>query len=145
MDNTGLGISFAPTAQNAQDSQRSGALDGIPQAIRILSLHMPRILGARALAPDALMNAPGGNGMDPYLSALFQTLSKTMAPQTGMPQGPGPMPEMPQNPQPGQGAPPPRIFQPLPGGTAGPNPAPPERPSWRPDPQPGPRRTPFGY
>lgn len=99
MDNNSLGISFAPTADQAEMGPRRGPLEGLPQAIKILSLHMPRILGARAPVSSALVNpSAGAGGIDPYLSALFQTLAKTMSPNMpnagGLPGGAagGPMP-----------------------------------------------------
>jgi hypothetical protein len=138
MDN-GLGINFAPTADNALDSRRASGLEGLPQAIKILSLHMPRLLGARAPVNSALVNPGAGaqGGIDPYVSALSQTLAKLIGGgmPTGMPgmpgQAPGPfgsssmpqsMPQMPTLPT-GPVQTPQTHWQPLPGGTAGPGPA----------------------
>lgn len=138
--NNGLGINFAPTADNALDSRRQAGLEGLPQAIKILSLHMPRILGTRAPVNPALVNPSAGaqGGIDPYLSALSKTLAKligggmdlpSMPGGGGLPQVPGqvnvpPMqpsyPDLPSGPKVPethwQGPPP------LGGGTAGPGP-----------------------
>lgn len=74
----GMGVSFAPTAENAMDASRQGQLEGLPAAIKILSLRMPRFLGARGLAPDALLNGEGAGGMDPFASSVMQTLMSTL-------------------------------------------------------------------
>lgn len=124
-------VSFAPTADQAQDAVRRGQLEGIPQAIKVLSLRLPRVLGVKAPAAPDLLNAPGAGGVDPFLSEVIKTLAKTLAPM-GMPQGFGGMPDAPRV-IPGAGTPPPRpIFQDNPppkgtGGTAGP-PMPPSMP-----------------
>jgi hypothetical protein len=132
-------ISFAPTADQAQDALRRGQLEGIPQAIKVLSLRLPRVLGARAPAPPDLLNAPGAQGADPFLGEVIKTLARTLTPM-GIPAGFGGG-ETPGTPQviPGAGpTPAPRpIFQDVPGkpgGTAGPPPppAPKPRPPQRP-------------
>lgn len=75
-----LGASFAPTNDNALDAKRRGSLEGLPQAIQILSMRMPRFLGARGIAPEQLLNAPGAQGADPFLPAVIQTMLQTLAP-----------------------------------------------------------------
>ena len=75
MTNDGLGVSFAPTREQSEMGERQGGLEGIPQAIRVLSLRLPRFMGARS--PSPLVSGQGP-GMDPYLSAVFQTLAKTL-------------------------------------------------------------------
>lgn len=74
----GFGVSFAPTAENAMDANRQGSLEGLPAAIKILSLQMPRFLGAKGLAPDDLLNGQGAGGMDPFASSVMQTLMSTL-------------------------------------------------------------------
>ena len=136
MDN-GFGVNFAPTGDNAMNGDRNGQLSGVPQAIQILSLALPKVAGVKAIAPQQLLSAPGGQGMDPSASALFQTIMKTLGLHAmGLPGGtagpnppelrPGPYmpPTQPDDAMPTPFAPrPPRIIaQPNPGGTAGPNP-----------------------
>lgn len=113
MDN--LGVNFAPTADAALSGSRNGQLSGVPQAIQILSLALPRMLGVRSIAPSALLHAQGGQGMDPAASALFQTLMQTLTSHATRPQGDGsgratemspflgprPLPGMPTLPGPG--------------------------------------------
>lgn len=95
-----FGVSFAPTRDNAAMGPRNGQLTGVPQATQILSLALPRVIGARPVAPTELLTSQGGQGIDPNAAALLQTILRTLR---GQPQ-PG---------QPGS----------LPGGTAGPNPS----------------------
>lgn len=92
------GVSFAPTRDNAALGPRQGQLTGVPQAVQVLSLALPRVVGARPVAPPDLLTAKGGEGIDPIASAILQTMLRTMRGQP--PLG-----------QPGS----------LPGGTAGPN------------------------
>lgn len=74
----GFGVSFAPTAENAMEGNRQGQLEGLPAAIKILSLHMPRFVGARGIAPDELLNGRGANGVDPFASSVMQSLLQSL-------------------------------------------------------------------
>lgn len=99
MDN--LGVNFAPTTDAALNGPRNGQLSGVPQAIQILSLALPKMGGVRP--PSPLVNGAGGQGMDPAASALLQTLMKTLGLHSmGLPGGTaGPNPPMPRTPEPG--------------------------------------------
>jgi hypothetical protein len=92
------GVSFAPTRDNAMMGPRNAQLTGVPEATQVISLRLPRVVGARSIAPGALLNAEGGGGSDLLGSALLQTLLRTLGGIPGMPGS-------------------------LPGGTAGPNPS----------------------
>src|SRR5687767_4958812 len=81
----GLGALFAPTAENAQDAPQQGSIEGLPAAIKILSLRMPKFLGARGLAPDDLMHNRGAAGQDPFASSVMQTLISTLLAPSGTP------------------------------------------------------------
>lgn len=75
----GMGVNFAPTAENAMDAPRQGQLEGLPAAIKILSLRMPKFLGARGLAPGALMDGMGGGrGMDPFASSVMEAMMASL-------------------------------------------------------------------
>ena len=87
-----LGLDFTPQAQ------ANGEATPIQQAIRILSLRIPRQVGARGLAPQPLLASPGaggmgaGGGMD-LLSLLRQLLQPGGAgAAAGGGQAPLPMP-----------------------------------------------------
>lgn len=74
----GMGVSFVPNGQgDPMNRQQPGQASGAPplqQAIQMLSLRLPRVVGANALAPGQLLNAPGGMGGsgNPLLEALLR-------------------------------------------------------------------------
>src|SRR4051794_9328111 len=81
-----FGVSFAPTQDNAQRGPMQGSLDGIPAAIRILSLKMPRFLGAQA--PSPTIYNQGAQGFDPIASAVMATMARTIGTHNlGLPGG----------------------------------------------------------
>lgn len=64
-----FGLSFVPTDQGTQQPGRPGGLPGggvppIQQAIQMLSLRLPHVLGAQAVAPGPLLTSAGGGGMN---------------------------------------------------------------------------------
>lgn len=63
-----LGLSFLP-----QDNQGASGPGGarLEDVLRVLSFRLPRILGAKPIAPAQLLNARGGQG-DPLGSAVAQ-------------------------------------------------------------------------
>ena len=74
-----LGISFSPlnnpTFAGGQ-GQNAGQHGSVPlaDAIRMLSLRIPRVVGARGIAPQALLNAPGVAGVPPDVMMLLRQL-----------------------------------------------------------------------
>ena len=68
----GFGLSFVPGADDQQRQQQQGtAPSGVPPlqtAIRLLSLRLPRVGGANALAPGPLLQSAGGAGLQGALS-----------------------------------------------------------------------------
>lgn len=64
-----FGVSFMPGAQGENGQEMDGtrrpmaARNPVQEAVKILSLRLPKVYGAQALAPQALLNAPGGMGM----------------------------------------------------------------------------------
>lgn len=86
----GFGYSFMPGQNGDQAQQRPQAGGGPQSAIQMLSLRLPRVLGAQAMAPGALLNSQGGGGMpDPMLQAILRLAGMagnrgTMAPQAGI-------------------------------------------------------------
>lgn len=70
-----IGLSFSPSGsgQDAQQAQpQSGDLSPVQQAIKILSLRVPRNVGAGGITPNALLTSPGAGGMD--IVALLRQL-----------------------------------------------------------------------
>lgn len=109
-----FGLNFAPLDQNkpnmAQPGTGSPAGGGsntpIQDAIQTLSLRIPHVVGAGALAPDALLNSPGGSaipgGTGLTLEALLRRLFAQPGGLQGVPTG-GPVASMPMSPMPGLG------------------------------------------
>jgi hypothetical protein len=79
-----------PTADAAANGPKQASLEGgtggsdLAAAFKILSLHLPRVLGAGAIAPSRLLNSPGSAGVaapagvSPYAQA-FQMLLQSMS------------------------------------------------------------------
>lgn len=93
-----IGISFMPTADASANGPRQAGIEGqggsdLAQAFKILNLHLPRVLGAAAIAPKRLLTSQGsgaftGGGGSPYaqiFQALLQSIAGGMAPD-GQPQ-----------------------------------------------------------
>ena len=122
-----FGVSFLPGADGGPQDQNgfNGGASGVPplqQAIKFLSLRLPRFAGPNAIAPPTLLNAAGAaGGLPPWLASMVG--------QQGQ-RGPG-----------GGGmAPPPRVG---PGVQEGP--MPPRRPPGAPPEMPMPGPTPVGH
>lgn len=87
MVNQPVGITFMPSADNAAQGPQQAGLEGpggsdLAQAFKILSLHLPRVLGAQSLAPKRLLNAQGSaalpSGFNPQ-AAVIQALLQAMS------------------------------------------------------------------
>jgi len=76
-----LGISFSPFAEQPNGASPTGYNPSAPapqSAIQLLSLRLPRVVGAAAPAPQALLRSPGsavfgsaGNNLDQLMALLF--------------------------------------------------------------------------
>ena len=72
-----IGISFLPSADQAVQGPRQGNLEGdLGAALKILSLRLPRVLGARAISSPELLQSPGGGGAPGFnpMAAVIQAL-----------------------------------------------------------------------
>lgn len=64
MANGPIGISFLPSQENAEQGMQRGAMEGdLGEAFKILSLRMPRVLGARAPTARENLTSPGAGGL----------------------------------------------------------------------------------
>lgn len=76
-----IGVTFIPSAEQAAQGPQRGQLEGdLGQAFKILSLRLPRVLGARAVAPTQLLNGPGSAGAPPGTNpyaAVFDALLRS--------------------------------------------------------------------
>lgn len=94
-----IGVNFQPgqhgDGQNSNGGARPGS--GVQEAIKVLSLRLPRVVGAQAAAPMALLNSQGGNGrVDSVVNQVMQRIAppQGMTPPMGQPQAP----QQPQSP-----------------------------------------------
>lgn len=80
---SGAGASFQPGSVPAQEEyERPRAIAGSPvqTAIRILSLRLPRVIGAPgAIAPAPLLQSPGSGG-DPRIDSLLERAWRRVMP-----------------------------------------------------------------
>jgi hypothetical protein len=81
-----IGVNFQPGGGQdlqAQNQQRPSPGSGVQEAIKVLSLRLPKVVGAQAAAPMALLggSGTGGSRID---SVVNQVLSRIMP--TGQPQ-----------------------------------------------------------
>lgn len=99
-----LGLSFAPTASAGERMRLGDRQGGLQQAVKLLSLRMPRVVGARAIAPQALLQSPGAMGGPPINAVIASVLRSVLGPEAaGLPSGPPPAvppPTAPQRPLP---------------------------------------------
>lgn len=86
------GVSFQPGQQGGygqSNSPQRQMPEGVQEAIKVLSLRLPRVVGANAIAPAPLLNSPGAGGhVDGIVSNI---LSKLMPSGATPPQAPAPM------------------------------------------------------
>ena len=87
-----IGINFLPSQENQDQGSQRGAMEGdLGEALKILSLRVPRVLGARSITPGSNLGQPGVNplaGMTGSVggesgvynpnSALFQALIRAL-------------------------------------------------------------------
>lgn len=98
------GVSFQPGLQDDQQqngSRPSGSNQGIQEAIKVLSLRLPKVVGAQSVAPNALLRSQGSGG-NPQIDSIVDSVLAKYFPQAS--QGMGQAPAMPMG-QPSQMAP----------------------------------------
>ena len=83
-----IGVSFDPAQDPSQNGRPSGpnqstAPRGVQEAIKILSLRLPRVVGANAVSPQSLLSAPGGSGMvDSVVNQVIAKYFPQASPET---------------------------------------------------------------
>jgi len=76
------GVSFQPSSpeqeqQNQPTNGRPpGSPHGVQEAIKVLSLRLPKVVGAQAVAPSALLKSSGSGGRPHVDSVVQQVLQK---------------------------------------------------------------------
>lgn len=73
-----LRISFMPSAENQAMGPLRGHTEGLQQAIRLLSLRLPKVVGAKAIADPSLLSGGGsaafGGGFNPDSASMLALL-----------------------------------------------------------------------
>ena len=84
-----IGVNFQPGADQDQQQQNGGApkSQGVQEAIKVLSLRLPKVVGAQAVAPHALLGAQGGMGR-PGIDSIVESVLAKFFPQAAQGQGP---------------------------------------------------------
>jgi len=63
MPGSPIGVSFLPSAENQELGVQRGRTEGdLGEALKILALQLPRVQGARAIAPRRLLTGEGAQG-----------------------------------------------------------------------------------
>lgn len=98
------GVSFQPGASDGQSQTQGRSVsptNSVQEAIKVLSLRLPKVLGARSIAPSPLVNSPGSDGNTRVDSVVNQIMSR-MFPTAGggAPEAPAPMIPQNQSPEP---------------------------------------------
>jgi hypothetical protein len=86
MADNGFGVSFLPNGdQRYQRQDGTGGGQGpLQEAVKILSMRVPRVVGANPLAPLALLQGAGSGGLQPgQLEQLMRTLGIGPSMQSG--------------------------------------------------------------
>lgn len=80
------GVSFQPGSPDAQQQQQTrpqGSQQGVQEAIKVLSLRLPKVVGSQAAAPQALLSSQGSGGRPHVDSIVQQVLQKYFPTQGG--------------------------------------------------------------
>jgi hypothetical protein len=81
-----IGITFAPTPDQASMAKQNlSTSGGVPEAIQILSLHLPKFVGARPLAPEALMTPKPTDRVSSVVQSVLRSvgIDPSQAPGSG--------------------------------------------------------------
>jgi len=87
------GVSFQPGMQAQQPGQRgsgSPASNPVQEAIKVLSLRLPKVVGARGIAPTPLLTSEGSGGNSRVDSVVNQVLARMFGDDPGAAAAPSP-------------------------------------------------------
>jgi hypothetical protein len=89
------GISFQPGGEQSDPYQsntaRTSPATNVQEAIKILSLRLPKVVGAQAVSPQALLSSQGSGGnprVDSVVNTVLARMFPTAAPASPMPTAP---------------------------------------------------------
>lgn len=87
------GVSFQPGSADATDANQarrtSGSQQGVQEAIKVLSLRLPKVVGAQASAPAPLLSAQGSGGR--HVDSIVESVLQKYFPTGGASAAPAPM------------------------------------------------------
>lgn len=90
------GVSFQPGQNGAAGTQPNKPKNtGVQEAIKVLSLRLPSVVGSRAIAPQALLESPGSGGNPRVDSVVSQVMGRVFP--TGDQPAPSAAPMVPPN------------------------------------------------
>lgn len=103
-----IGITFMPNDEASAQGPRRGNLEGLTeQVFKLLSLRLPRVVGAQSLAPQGLLQgqgaggAAGAGGFNPnaaVFEAMLRAMGRSPSPNVTPGIGPGDRPQFPPAP-----------------------------------------------
>lgn len=88
------GISFQPGGEDSQKkidtaNNANGSQEGVQEAIKVLSLRLPKVVGARAIAPGQLLTGQGSGGQRNVDSMVEAVMQKFFPTGPAQPEAPG--------------------------------------------------------
>jgi hypothetical protein len=88
------GVSFQPGQPGSQGTTKPRTAPGntgVQEAIKVLSLRLPRVVGAQSIAPAPLLNSQGSGGNPRVDSVVNQVLSRMLPTEGSAPSPAAPM------------------------------------------------------
>jgi hypothetical protein len=82
------GVNFQPGSMESERNRQiasRGSSEGVQEAIKVLSLRLPKVVGAQAVAPNALLRGQGAQG-NPQIDSMVERVLAKMFPSQGAPQ-----------------------------------------------------------
>lgn len=71
-----IGVNFQPGGGSGFGDRPKPESNGVQEAIKVLSLRLPKVVGAQSFAPQALLSSPGSGGNPRVDSIVNQVLSR---------------------------------------------------------------------
>lgn len=86
-----IGASFQPGVDKDRErpggqSRPPGSNQGVQEAIKVLSLRLPKVVGAQAVSPQALLSSQGSRG-NPRVDSIVESVLSQMFPSGAAPSG----------------------------------------------------------
>ena len=78
-----IGVNFQPGGGSGGEQPKPQS-NGVQEAIKVLSLRLPKVVGAQGISPQGLLESPGSGG-NPRVDSVVNSILSKMFP-TGQPQ-----------------------------------------------------------